>query len=168
MENKLLSNEELKRIKAFYSKAQKGTVLTGKVKNIQSYGVFVELEKGITGLLHITNISTGRVRNPKERFEIGQSIDVIVKKVDVDTGKIILTHKELLGTWEENIKDFNTGDVVQGIVREKEKNGIFIELKPNLIGLAEYKSSVNYGEIVQVKIKKILPDKHKIKLVILD
>lgn len=59
---------------------------------------------------------------------------------------------------------------VKGIAREKEKhkNGIFIELKPNLIGLADYKEDIKYGENVEVYIKKIMPEKKKIKLVIID
>ena len=166
-ENNLV-DEELLTNKSFYSTVKPGKILKGKIKSIQPYGVFVELQKDIVGLLHIENISIGRIRHPKERFKVGQSIKVLVKKVDFDTGRIILSHKELLGTWEENIKKINEGDVVKGIVRDKEKNGIFIELMPNLIGLAEYESGVSYGEEVEVKVKKILPERHKIKLVILD
>lgn len=168
MNREILSKDSLTIDQTFYAKTKPGNVVTGKIKSIQSYGVFVELAKNITGLLHIENISIGRIRHPSERFKVGQSIRVIVKSVDLDTGKIILSHKELLGSWEENIKNFSEGDVVNGIVREKEKSGIFIELLPNLIGLAEYVSDVSYGEKVQVKIKKILPERHKIKLVILD
>lgn len=168
MNDKLLEEEILGLNKSFYSKVKAGQILQGKVKSIQPYGVFVELQKDIVGLLHIENISVGRIRHPAERFKVGQSIKVVVKKIDFDTGRIILSHKELLGTWEENVKRFSEGDVVKGIVRDKEKNGIFIELMPNLIGLAEYESGVSYGEEVEVKVKKILPERHKIKLVILD
>lgn len=169
MEDKLLTEQELLKLnRSFYSKVKPGKILQGKVKSMQSYGVFVELQKDIVGLLHIENISVGRIRHPSERFRVGQSIKVIIKKIDPDTGRITLSHKELLGTWEENIKKFNEGDVVKGIVRDKEKSGIFVELMPNLIGLAEYESGVDYGEEVNVKVKKILPERHKIKLVILD
>lgn len=168
MNGNVLLEDNLAIDQSFYLRTKPGKVLTGKIKSIQPYGVFVELHKNITGLLHIENISISRIRHPLERFKVGQSVKVLVKKIDFDTGKIILSHKELLGTWEENIKKFNEGDVVKGIVREKEKNGIFVELMPNLVGLAEYESGVSYGEEVQVKIKKILPERHKIKLVILD
>lgn len=168
MNDKLLEDEILELNKNFYSKVKAGQILQGKIKSIQPYGVFVELQKDIVGLLHIENISVGRIRHPAERFKVGQSIKVIVKKIDFDTGRIILSHKELLGTWEENIKNFAEGEVVKGIVRDKEKNGIFVELMPNLIGLAEYKFGVSYGDEVEVKIKKILQERHKIKLVILD
>ena len=119
MNDKLLENEVLELNKNFYSKVKAGKILQGKVKSIQPYGVFVELQKDIVGLLHIENISIGRIRHPAERFKVGQSIKVVVKKIDFDTGRIILSHKELLGTWEENIKNFNEGDIVKGIVRDK-------------------------------------------------
>mgnify|MGYP004481776615 FL=1 len=82
--------------------------------------------------------------------------------------RVILTYKELLGTWEENVKEYEEGKTVTGIARdiEKSKNGIFIELKPNLVGLAEYKENIEYGETVNVYIKKIIPEKKKVKLLI--
>lgn len=168
MNETVLSKDTLAIDQSFYAKTRPGKVLNGKIKSIQPYGVFVELARNVTGLLHIENISVGRIRHPSERFKVGQSIRVVVKSIDSDTGKIVLSHKEFLGTWEENVEKFSEGEIVTGIVREKEKNGIFIELLPNLIGLAEYVSDVSYGEKVQVKIKKILPERHKIKLVILD
>lgn len=168
MSNSVLSNDNLAINQSFYDKLRPGKILSGTVRSIQKYGVFVELDKNITGLLHIENISTSRIHHPSERFKVGQKIKVVVKSIDFDTGKIVLSHKELLGTWEDNIKKFSQGDVVEGVVRDKEKSGIFIELLPNLVGLAEYVRDVSYGEKVQVKIKKILPDRHKIKLVILD
>ena len=92
----------------------------------------------------------------------------MVKDIDKEQNRVSFTYKELLGTWEDNIKEFKQGTVVQGIVRdtEKEKNGIFIELTPNLVGLAEYKDGFRYGQKVKVYIKKIVKDKKKIKLLI--
>ncbi len=91
----------------------------------------------------------------------------MIKYINRNEKRVILTYKELLGTWEDNIKDFSEGDIVEGIVREteKQKNGIFVELKPNLVGLANYKENTIYGEKVQVEIKKIIPEKKKVKLV---
>ena len=93
----------------------------------------------------------------------------MIKSIDRKLERVVLTYKELLGTWEDNIKKFNEGDIVTGIARETDKckNGIFIELKPNLVGMAEYKSNVNYGQDVIVYIKKIIPEKKKIKLIII-
>ena len=92
----------------------------------------------------------------------------MVKNIDEENNRISFTYKELLGTWEDNIKEFEQGTVVKGIAREveKDKNGIFIELRPNLVGLAEYKENIEYGQNVDVYIKKIIPEKRKIKLLI--
>lgn len=143
-------------------------VLEGVVKNIEPYGVFVEVINGIVGLLHIEDISVARIKSPYERFEIGQNIKVMIKCIDQKSNRIFFTYKELLGTWEENAKLFKEKTKVKGIVRETEKNnnGIFIELKPNLVGMAEYKTDLNYGDNVDVYIKKIIPEKKKIKLII--
>ena len=92
----------------------------------------------------------------------------MIKSIDKQLNRIELTHKELLGTWDDNIVSYQEGEKVQGIVKEteKQKNGIFIELKPNLVGLAEYKDGYEYGQTVDVYIKKIVKDKKKIKLLI--
>ena len=149
--------------------AKEGDVFSGTVKNIKPFGAFVELENGVVGLLHIEDISVSRIKSPEERFEIGQKINVMIKSVDKDMNRIELTHKELLGTWEDNIKSYEEGTKVKGVVREVEKqgNGIFIELKPNLVGLAEYKDGYEYGQTVDVYIKRIVKDKRKIKLLII-
>lgn len=120
------------------------------------------------GLLHIEDISVARIKSPEERFDVGQKIEVMIKSIDRTSNRIILTYKELLGTWEENIKEYEEGKTVTGIARniEKSKNGIFVELKPNLVGLAEYKENVEYGKSVDVYIKKIIPEKKKVKLII--
>lgn len=147
---------------------QENMVVSGVVKGIQPYGVFIEIQGGVVGLLHIEDISVARIKTPYERFEIGQEIDVMVKSIDRNENKILFTYKELLGTWEENIKNFKEGTRVKGIIREteKSKNGIFIELTPNLVGMAEYKENMEYGKNVDVYIKRIIPDKKKVKLII--
>ncbi len=145
---------------------QEGMIVNGIVKSMQPYGVFVEIGGGIVGLLHIEDISVARIKTPAERLKIGQKINVMIKCIDRKLERVILTYKELLGTWEDNIKDFSEGEVVTGIAREteKSKNGIFVELKPNLVGMAEYKDGIEYGQDVEVYIKRIIPDKKKVKL----
>lgn len=146
-----------------------GMVLNGIVKNIRQFGVFVEIGGGMVGLLHIEDISISRMKSPEERFNIGQKINVMIKSIDRENGRVILSYKELLGNWDDNIKEFEEKMVVDGIIKEsdKYKNGIFVELKPNLVGLAEYKEGFNYGQKVKVYIKKIIKDKKKIKLLII-
>lgn len=145
---------------------REGQIVKGIVRSIKPYGVFVEIGGGIVCLLHIEDISIARIKTPLERLSIGEKINVMIKSIDYKQERVILTYKELLGTWEDNIKDFEEGTTVVGIAREveKSKNGIFVELKPNLVGLAEYKDGIEYGEKVSVYIKKIIPEKKKVKL----
>lgn len=146
---------------------KEGMVVCGIVKNIRPYGAFIEIGGGVAGLLHIEDISVARIKTPEERLKIGQKINVVIKYIDRSKERVLLSYKELFGTWEENIKDFSEGDTVVGIAREEEKykNGIFVELKPNLVGLADYKENIKYGQQVRVNIRKIIPEKKKVKLV---
>lgn len=145
-----------------------GEKVTGIVKNIKPYGAFIEIGGGIVGLAHIEDLSVARIKTPHERLKIGQKLEVVVKSIDREQGKVILSYKELLGSWEENAKKFSPGIKVKGKVREteKNKNGIFIELTPNLVGMAEYEEGLEYGQDVEVYIKKIDMDKKKVKLLI--
>lgn len=146
-----------------------GQNLTGIVKNIKPYGAFIEIGGGVVGLAHIEDLSVARIKTPYERLKIGQKLKVVVKSIDKEKGKVILSYKELLGTWEENAKKFQQGMKTQGIIRETEKNrnGIFIELSPNLVGMAEYQEGLEYGKKVNVYIRKIDEVKKKIKLSII-
>ena len=145
---------------------QVGQRVNGIVKSIKPYGAFIEIGGGVVGLFHIEDLSVARIKTPYERLKIGQKVETVVKSIDRNTGKVILSYKELLGTWEENAKKFEQGMRTQGIVRETEKNnnGIFIELNPNLVGMAEYQEGLKYGEKVNVYIRKIDTIKKKIKL----
>mgnify|MGYP001126768170 CR=1 FL=1 len=147
---------------------EEGMIIKGIVKNIRKYGVFIEIGAGVVGLLHIEDISVSRIKTPEERFTIGQKINVMIKSIDKINNKIVLSYKELCGTWDENIEGLSEKMIVKGIVKEadKYKNGLFVELKPNLVGLAEYKDGYQYGQSVDVYIKKIIKEKQKIKLVI--
>lgn len=144
----------------------KGQVMSGVVKNIQPYGAFIQTDKGIDGLLYIEDISVARIKTPAERLAVGQKINVMVKDINKEKNRVYFSYKEMLGTWDENIRDIQEKTVVSGIIREteKDKRGIFIELKPNLVGMAEYKEGFEYGQRVEVYVKKIVEDKKKIKL----
>ena len=117
-------------------------------------------------MIHIEDLSVARIKTPLERVKIGQKVKVVVKYIGKNDGRINLSYKETFGTWEENAKIFATGMRVKGIIREteKNKNGIFIELTPNLVGMVEYKEGLKYGEKIDVIIKKIDYDKKKVKL----
>ena len=147
---------------------EEGQKLTGIVKNIRPYGAFIEIGGGVVGLAHIEDLSIARIKSPFERLKIGQKVNIVVKSINMEDGKVTLSYKENFGTWEENVKNFAQGTKVKGIVREteKNKNGIFIELAPNLVGMAEYKEGLQYGQNVNVHIKKIDMIKRKIKLLV--
>lgn len=156
-------------ISAVKNKLKEGDNVSGIVKNITSYGAFIEIGGGVVGLAHIEDLSVARIKSPAERLKIGQKVNIVVKSIDRDTGKVSLSYKENYGTWEDNVEKLKTGEKVKGIVREteKNKNGIFIELSPNLVGMAEYKPGLKYGQKIDVYIKKIDYNKRKVKLFII-
>ena len=146
-----------------------GDNIKGIVKNITPYGAFIDIGGGVVGLAYIEDLSVARIKTPYERLKIGQNVNIVVKSINRETGKISLSYKDTLGTWEDNAKKFSVGMNTKGIIREteKNKNGIFIELTPNLVGMAEYKEGLKYGAKVDLYIKKIDYDKKKVKVVLL-
>lgn len=159
-----LAQEEC--LENYINKLKCGDIIDAKVTHMEQFGAFVDIGCGIPSLIPIDLISVSRISHPSDRFYTGQNIKAAVKCTD--DGKITLTHKELLGTWQENADEFGIGETVTGIVRSIESYGIFVELRPNLAGLAELKQGVEVGSKVSVYIKAIIPDKMKIKLIIVD
>ena len=144
-----------------------GDIINASVTHLENFGVFCDIGCGINALLPIDNISVSRIPHPNVRFSVGDEIKVIIKDIDGDN-RVTLSHKELLGTWEENAREFSIGETVSGIIRSVENYGIFIELAPNLAGLAEYTSNVEVGQQASVYIKSIIPEKMKFKLIIVE
>lgn len=144
-----------------------GDIIDARITHLEPFGAFCDIGCGIISLLSIDCISVSRIFHPADRFFVGQHIKAAVKSKEPD-GKINLTHKELLGTWEQNADFFSQGETVSGLIRTVESYGSFVELAPNLAGLAEPKSGVIPGECASVFIKNILPDKMKVKLIIID
>lgn len=151
----------------YISTLQAGDIILSRITHMENFGAFVDIGCGVVSLLSIDCISVSRISHPADRFSVGDKIYTVVKSVD-EEGKIYVTHRELLGTWEENAALFSPGQTVTGIVRSVESYGIFVELTPNLAGLAEIKGEVYEGDTAAVYIKSILPDKMKIKLIIID
>ena len=146
---------------------ENGDVINAKITHLESFGAFCDIGCGNIALLPIDAISVSRISHPKDRFRVGDNIKAIIKSI-ADDGKITLSHKELLGTWEENALSFSAGQTVTGVVRSVEDYGIFVEITPNLAGLAEPRADVKVGQQASVYIKSILRDKMKIKLIIID
>ncbi len=143
-----------------------GDVIKAKVTHIESFGCFCDIGCGISALLPIDCMSVSRISTPADRFFEGQNIYCAIKNRD-EKGRIVLSTKELFGTWLENAQNYHTGDTVLGVVRSIENYGVFIELAPNLAGLAELGAHVECGQTVSVHIKNINPEKMKIKLAVL-
>lgn len=143
-----------------------GDVIDAKITHLEPFGAFADIGCGIVSLLPIDAISISRIDHPRERFEVGMDIRAIVKSIEHD--RITLSHKELLGTWEQNRDRFQVGETVAGIIRSVEPYGVFIELTPNLAGLAETKEGVRPGQQASVFIKNIIPSRMKVKLIIID
>ena len=143
-----------------------GDIIPAVVTHLEQFGAFVDIGCGIPSLIPIDAISVSRISHPSDRFFTGQEIKVAVK--GVNDGRVWLSHKELLGTWEENASLFSCGETVSGIVRSVESYGIFVELTPNLAGLAEPKAGVRAGQHAGVYIKALIPEKMKVKLIIVD
>ena len=146
---------------------QPGCIIDARVTHLEPFGAFVDIGCGNTSLMPIDAISVSRIAHPKDRFTVGQDIRAVIKSFDLD-GRITLTHKELLGTWSENAAAFSTGETVAGIVRSVESYGVFVELTPNLAGLAEPREGVRAGQHASVYVKSLIPSKMKIKLIIVD
>ncbi|MBQ4119819.1 MAG: S1 RNA-binding domain-containing protein [Clostridia bacterium] len=144
-----------------------GDIVDAKITHLESFGAFCDIGCGNVALLPIDAISVSRISHPKDRFCVGDNIKAVIKSIS-DDGKITLSHKELLGTWEENACEFSAGQTVTGVIRSVEDYGVFVEITPNLAGLAEPKENVKVGQQASVYIKSILRDKMKIKLIIID
>ncbi len=151
----------------YLSQLVPGDVIPVRVSHLEPFGVFVDIGCGISSLIPIDSISVSRISHPRDRLRVGQDILAVVKSIE-DDGRINLTHKELLGTWDENARDFTVGSTVSGIIRSIEEYGIFVELTPNLAGLAELKEDVRVGQHASVYIKNMIPERMKVKLIIVD
>ncbi len=145
-----------------------GQIIPATVTHLEPFGAFVDIGCGVSSMIGIENISVSRIPHPKDRFTPGQEIYAIVTGLDRSMGRVLLSHKELLGTWEENVKPFSPGMTVPGYVRSVKDYGLFVELAPNLSGLAEPQEGIREGDRVSVYIKAILPQRMKIKLLVID
>lgn len=149
------------------NECKSGDIIDAKITHMESFGAFCDIGCGNIALLPIDAISVSRISHPKDRFYVGENIRAVIKNIAPD-GKITLSHKELLGTWEENAELFSAGQTVTGVVRSVEDYGIFVEITPNLAGLAEPRAGVKAGQQTSVYIKSIIKEKMKIKLIIID
>ena len=159
-----------------FSKLEVGSVLDGRVKNITDFGVFVDLG-GIDGLLHITDISWGRVNHPSEIIDLDETLTVKIIDFDEEKRRVSLGLKQLTPHPWENIKtDYPEGSTVKGKVVSMTNYGAFIEIEPGIEGLIHV-SEMSWtrhiknpseiyalSDIVEAKVLSIDPDQRKISL----
>ena len=145
-----------------------GMVVPATVTHLEPFGAFVDIGCGVPSMIGVERLSISRIAHPKDRLRVGQEIFAAVLEVDRQSRRVVLTHRELLGTWEENAALFRPGMTVPGYARGIKDYGVFVELTANLSGLAESKEGVREGDRVSVYIKSILPQRMKLKLLIID
>lgn len=137
-----------------------GRILKVKVLRAEKYGIFCDIGCGIKALLPVKNFCINRIQDIASELKC-TSLLAIVDNID-ENGRITLSHKELLGTWCQEASKFTVGDTVIGTVRSNEKYGTFIEISPNITGLAKTSTQVKHGDRVVVKIKKIKVEQLKV------
>ena len=155
---------------------QKGEVRKGKVKNITDFGAFIDLD-GIDGLLHITDMSWGRIKHPSEMLKVGQELDVMVLEVDQDRERISLGLKQCSeNPWVTIAEQFPKGTRVKGKVVNLAAYGAFVEIAPGIEGLvhisefswtkrvARASDMLNQGDEVDVEILSVDSENQKIAL----
>jgi small subunit ribosomal protein S1 len=158
-----------------------GTVIRGRVRNLTNYGAFIELQEGIDGLLHITDMSwTKKITHPSEVVKKGEEIECVVLSVDQEKKRIALGLKQLQpDPWASDIPArYHIGDSVPGTVTKITNFGVFVELEAGLEGLlhiselADHKVDnpedvVKVGQKVEVRVIKIDPEERKIGLTLI-
>lgn len=158
------------------STIKEGSVVEGIIKNITDYGIFVDLG-GIDGLLHVTDISWGRIAKPAENFHKGDKITVKVLSFDPEKEKVSLGLKQLTGNpWEQISEKYPVGALVSGKVVNLTDYGVFVELEPGVEGLVhisemywtreiKHPSKVlNVGETINVVVLEVNPEAKRVSL----
>ncbi len=161
---------------ALLASLQKGEIRKGRVKNITDFGAFIDLD-GIDGLLHITDMSWGRIKHPSEMLKVGQELDVMVLDVDREKERISLGLKQTTeNPWTTISEQFPVGSRVQGKVVNLAAYGAFVEIAPGIEGLvhisefswtkrvARASDMLNVGDEIMVQVLSVDPESQKIAL----
>src|SRR5687767_5965964 len=155
---------------------EENIIVEGQIKNLTDYGAFVDLG-GIDGLLHVTDMSWGRLLNPGEMFRVGETVQVKVLKFDKERERVSLGYKQLLpDPWESVAERFPTGQRMNGKIASVTDYGAFIELEPGVEGLVHVSEMtwskrmkhpsklVNVGDTVDVEVLGVDPKNRRISL----
>lgn len=152
----------------FLSTTRPGDILPAMVQSAADFGAFCDIGCGYTALMRIDRCCISRLQSARELYRPGQEIVAAILSADDREGLVNLTGREVLGTWAENAALFAQGQTVTGTVRSIMPYGAFVELTPNLSGLAEIIPGLQPGQRVSVYLRAILPEQHKVKLNILE
>lgn len=160
-----------------HERYQVGTRVHGRVRNLTDFGAFIEIEDGVDGLVHVSDISwSRRIKHPSEALKKGQEIDAVITSIDTENRRLSLSIKDLEpNAWEKFVNEHKPGDVVRGKIARFANFGAFVELDDNLEGLchiselseervAKPEDVVQLGQEMEFKILRIDPETRKIGL----
>ena len=171
----VLMVEEAEKKKKIWESLEVGSIVKGIVRRLADFGAFVDIG-GVDGLVHVTDLSWGRVRHPSDVVSVGQEIDVKILNVDPERERISLSYKQTQPRpWTVAGEKYPVGSVVEGKVVRITTFGAFVELEPGLDGLvhisqcaltriAKVEDAVNVGDIVRVKVLDVNTEAKRISL----
>jgi small subunit ribosomal protein S1 len=153
-----------------------GSVIAGRVRNLTDFGAFIEVEEGIDGLVHVSDISTRRIKHPSEVLKKGERVEAVILNIDTDNHRLSLGIKQLQpDIWETFFTTHRPGDNLRGRVVRHAPFGVFVELEEGIEGLChvselddadrtDLENRFRLGEEMEFKIIKMSPSEHKIGL----
>ena len=154
-----------------------GSVISGRVRNLTDFGAFIEVEEGIDGLVHVSDISTKRIKHPSEVLKKGEKVDAVILNIDTENHRLSLGVKQLQpDQWEQFFSAHDVGSVVRGRVVRHAPFGVFVEIEEGIEGLchvsefedsgakAKVEEKFNVGDVLDFKIIKLVPVERKIGL----
>ena len=153
-----------------------GSVITGRVRNLTDFGAFIEVEEGIDGLVHVSDISQKRIKHPSEILKKGDQVDAVILNIDVDSHRLALGVRQLQpDSWDQFFDTYRVGDNVQGQVVRHAPFGVFVELSEGIEGLCHVseldevdqdnaEARFKVGDAVELRIIKLSPAERKIGL----
>jgi small subunit ribosomal protein S1 len=153
-----------------------GSVISGRVRNLTDFGAFIEVEEGIDGLVHVSDISTRRIKHPSEVLKKGERVEAVILNIDTDNHRLSLGLKQLQpDIWETFFSNRRPGDSVRGRIVRHAPFGVFVELEEGIEGLCHVselddadrnniENRFRLGEEMEFKIIKMSPSEHKIGL----
>lgn len=171
----VLKEEAIAKRKEKYNQFEAGQVVKGVVRRITDFGAFTDIG-GIDGLIHVTDLSWGRVKHPSDIVKVGDEIEVEILSVNPETERIALGYKQLQPKpWDHAAERYLVGDIVEGTVDRIAPFGAFVELEPGLFGLVhisqvatrrieKVEDELMVGDVITVKVLEVDPEKKRISL----